>query len=415
MSALSIAFKDIQILLKDRGVLFQLILLPLIFILVIAGAFSGMDSEVEDTRIPLPIVDLDGGMRAQVLIEGIDRAGGVRSESMAQEHARQRLEAGEIQRVLTIPADFTNSLDQNEPTTLLITSQSNADAQETEAVRLVVEGVAQDMALENQILASLQQMGDMQANAPPEFQAAFSVERIQGQARAQFESASGRPLVSVQQRLPQLGEEQEQEEPSFAQTSVPGFTVLFVFLAAQNTARSIYDEKKVGSFRRLMAAPIGKASLLLGKVLPNFVLALIQFGIIFFFGSVVLGWFGFIPVSLGNDLLGLSLVALVVAFCSSTMGILIASLARTESQIGGVSTLLLWGLGIIGGSIIPTFILDQVLGPVPKIAPHYWANRALNDLMLRNLALMDVLPEMGFLLGFAALFILVGMWRFDFE
>jgi ABC-2 type transport system permease protein len=97
------------------------------------------------------------------------------------------------------------------------------------------------------------------------------------------------------------------------------------------------------------------------------------------------------------------------------MGVLIASLARTQAQIGGLSTLLLWGLGIVGGSIIPPFILDQVLGPVPRISPHYWANRALNDLMLRNLTLADILPELAFLLGFATLFIAIGMWRFDFE
>jgi ABC-2 type transport system permease protein len=257
-------------------------------------------------------------------------------------------------------------------------------------------------------------MGEMQANAPIEFQQAFSVERVQAQARQQFESSRTRPLVIVEQRVPQRGEAGAQE-PSFAQTSVPGFTVLFAFLAAGNTARSIYDEKKVGSFRRLMAAPLSKASLLVGKLLPNVILALIQFVVIFFFGSVVLGWLGFTPISLGHDPLGLVLAALLIAVCSSALGILIVSLARTEGQVTGLSTLFLWGLGIIGGSIVPTFVMDRVLGPLPKIAPHYWANAALNDLMLRDLALADVLPELGVLLGFAALCVVVGLWRFDFE
>lgn len=414
MSVLSIAYKDIQVLVKDRGSIFMLFLLPLIFILVIAGAFSGGEGVAADTRIPLPVVNLDGGARSLALIEEIQTAGGVSVEVTDAEAAGQWLDAGEIQRYLTIPPGFTAHLENNEVTTLRMTNHSSVDPEETEAVRLVVEGAAQDLALEHQILASLQQMAEMQANSPPAFKQAFSVERIQMQARQQFESSEKRPLVTVQQRVPQRGDEEEQE-PSFAQTSIPGFTVLFVFLAAQSTARSIYDEKKIGSFRRLLAAPISKTSLLLGKMLPNFLLAMIQFVIIFFFGSVVIGWLGFTPVSLGQDLIGLGLAALVIAFCSSAMGILIASLARTEAQIGGLSTLLLWGLGIFGGSIIPTFILDRLLGPAPKIAPHYWANRALIDLMLRNLTLTDILPEVGFLLGFAALFISIGVWRFDFE
>lgn len=414
MNAFSIAFKDIQILLKDRGALFQLVLLPLIFILVITGAFSSIDTGGSDTRIQLPVVNLDGGARAQTLIEGINTAGGVEVILMDEGTASTQLGEGGIQRLLTIPEDFTSDLDENEPVTLRITTRSEADAEQTEAVRLVVEGAAQDIALENQILASLQQMADMQVNAPPAFQTAFSAERIQAQARDQFESSKEHPLVVVEQRVPRQGNEQEQE-PAIAQTSVPGFSVLFVFLVAQTTARSIYDEKKGGSFRRLMAAPISKAALLLGKVIPNFLLAIIQFGIIFLFGSVVIGLIGFTPISLGSDYLALALATVVIALCSSAMGILIASLARTESQIGGLSSLLLWGLGIIGGSIIPTFIMDRILGPVPKIAPHYWANRALNDLMLRNLALPDILPEMGILLGFTALFIVIGLWRFDFD
>jgi ABC-2 type transport system permease protein len=414
MSAWSVAFKDIQILLRDRGALFQFFLLPLVFILVVAGAFSGTSTEAADTRIPLPVVDLDRGEHAQTLQAGIDLAGGVKVTPIDASLAESQLESGEIQRMLTIPAGFSLAIDQNEPVTLRLTNQSGADPEQTEAIRLVVEGVAQDLSLEFQILASLQQMGDMQANAPAEFQQAFSLERIQGQARMQFEAARTRPLIIVEQRTPRTGEEQEQE-PTFVQTSVPGFTVLFVFLVAQSTARSIYDEKKSGSFRRLLAAPITKASLLVGKTLPNFLLALVQFGVIFFIGRVAFTWLGFTPINLGHDALALVLTALVIAFCSSTMGILIASLAHTEAQIGGVSTLLLWGMGIIGGSIVPTFILDRILGPLPRIAPHYWANRALDDLMLRSLPLTEVLPELGVLLGFAALFIIIGLWRFDFE
>ena len=68
------------------------------------------------------------------------------------------------------------------------------------------------------------------------------------QAESQFEEGADRPLVTVEQKLP--GQESEKEElPSSAEVAVPGFAVLFVFLTAQTTARSIYDEKKVGSFR----------------------------------------------------------------------------------------------------------------------------------------------------------------------
>lgn len=414
MNALSIAFKDIQIFLKDRGALFQLILLPLIFIVVYSAVASGFESEDQDQRIPLPVVDLDGGEEANKLLDGLDKAGGVKVELIENEGAMQKLEENKISWLLTIPEDFTEGFSQGRIVTLRLINHPEANMEKIEAVRLVVEGVAQDMALESQILASLQQMGEMQANAPPEYQEAFSVEKTMAQAKSQFEQSQDRPLVTIEQTIP--GQESEKEElPSSAEVAVPGFTVLFVFLTAQSTARSIYDEKKVGSFRRLMAAPISKASLLAGKVLPNFITALIQTVIIFAFGAYGLSLLGFTPVKLGNDPVALGIAVILIALCSSALGVVIAALARTENQIGGLSTLLLWGLGTLGGSIIPYFILENMLGPIPMALPHFWANKALDDIMVRGMSLGEVSLALIMLLGFTVVFFLVGLWRFDFD
>jgi ABC-2 type transport system permease protein len=414
MNALNIAFKDIQIFLKDRGVLFQLFLLPLVFIIAYSAVAASFEAEEQDQRTPLPVVDLDGGQEAQTLLDGLDAAGGVKVEVIDGSDAMQKLEENEISRLLTIPEDFTEGISEGRTVTLRLVSHPDASLEKTEAVRLVIEGVAQDMALERQILASLQQMGEMQANAPEEYQEAFAIEKTIAQAKSQFERSQDRPLVTIEQTIP--GQESEIEElPSTAEVAVPGFTVLFVFLTAQSTARSIYDEKKVGSFRRLMSAPISKASLLAGKVIPNFITALIQTAIIFLFGAFGLSLMGFTPVKLGNDPLALVIAVLLIALCSSALGVVIAALARTENQIGGLSTLILWGLGTLGGSIIPYFILENMLGPIPMVLPHYWANKALDDIMVRGMMLGDVSLTLIMLLGFTLVFFLVGLWRFDFD
>lgn len=413
MKALSIAWKDLQILFKDRGALLLLLLLPLVFVIVFTGALGSIGQGEEDARIPLAVVDLDGGPSAQTLLEKIDDAGGVRVESYAQTEAMDKLDEGEIDRVLTIPSGLGTDLANGQPVTLRLVSGADADFKETEAVRLVVDGAASDMALEIQIFSALQQMGEMQASAIGSSDA-FGVERMQAQARSQFERAQTEPLVAVSQRTP--AQEVEQDEPySVSDIAVPGITVMFVFMAAQTAARSVYDEKKVGSFRRLLAAPMSKAALLGGKMLPNLVTGIIQSAVIFAFGIVGLRLLGMTPATLGNDPLATVLVVVLVALCSSAMGILIAAFAHTEGQIGGLSTLLMWVLALVGGSIIPLFILEKFLGPVPMVVPHYWANRALVDLMVRGGSLADVMVEMAVLLGFTVVFFAIGVWRFKFE
>lgn len=413
MKALSITLKDLQLLVKDRGSMFQFFLLPLLFVLVLSGGLGSIGSSTEDTRLALAVVDLDGGSAAQTLLAGIDAAGGVRAELYDQPEAESLLDENKLGRVLFIPADFSARLNEGRQATLRLVTHPDASTQETESVVLVVEGVASDMTLESQILSSLRQMGDMQAGDPVAEQA-FGTERLVEQARSQFEHSREQPLIVVKQTVPvQQGE--REETPDLGQAVLSGVTVLFVFLSAQNTASSIHDEKKSGSFRRLMAAPMSRAALLSGKILPNFFTALIQIVVIFGFGSLGLRLLGLTPVPLEDAPLGVALVSILTALCASALGIVIAALARTEGQIGGMGMLVLWGMGLLGGCIAPAFLLDRYLGPLPKIVPHYWANRAFDDLLIRGFGLQDVALELAALLGFCVLFFVIGLWRFDFE
>jgi ABC-2 type transport system permease protein len=350
--------------------------------------------------VSLPAVNLDDGEAAQTLIDNINKAGGVEVELVEQAEAQTQLEAGELTRLLTIPAGFSADLAANRPVTLRLVSHPDADVSETEAVRLVVDGAAQGMALQTQVMASLRHMGEMQAGAAPE-QQAFTAERVLAQAQSQFELADERPLVSIEQMQPgQLGSQEEPQSWGGTQTAIPSMTVLFVFLAAGTTAISIYSEKKVGSFRRLLAAPMRKGELLLGKMVPTFITALIQLAVIFGVGMFVFP---------------LLLIAVFIALCATGLGVLIAAFARTESQIGGYSATLLWVLGFLGGTFFPMYLLGGFLGQIGMVAPHYWANKAFYGVLVRGQDLAGVATEIAVLAGFTALFWVVGVWRFDFD
>lgn len=413
MNTLSVAFKDLQIMLKDRGTLFQLFILPLLFILVFSGALSAIGESQAVTLPTLAVVDLDGGTAAEELINKLGLDGSLTIQTTSILEAQSLLGENKVIGYLSIPREFTTSLQNSNPVELALITGSGSDPQKVEAARLVIESIAADMTLESQIIASLQQMGEMQANAPEEYQV-FDTERVLAQAHNQFEIAQTRPLIQVIQSVPQQ-EAGQISTVDLSQSAVPGFTVLFVFMAAQTTARSIFEEKKVGTFRRLVAAPLNKVELMIGKILPNFITALVQIVVILAFGSIGMRLLGLTPLPIEKSPLGVILVAILLALCSSAFGIAIAGIARTENQIGGLSTLLLWGMGLLGGSLIPLFILDRFLGPIPMIVPHYWANRAFDDLLIRGLGAANIALDLGVLLAFSLLFFVIGLWRFDFE
>jgi ABC-2 type transport system permease protein len=414
MKILSIAFKDLQVLFRDRGVLLELFLLPLVFIVVFSGAIGAIgQGEEKDERIPLKVADLDGGAAAGEFLARVDRAGGVRVEPIDEADGRAAIDQAKLAQMLVIPEGFSAELAAGRRAEVRLISHPNAGPERLEAVRLVLEGVASDLALEFQIMSALERMGEMQAGQPGA-EEIWTVDRAKAQARAQFERAATQPLVGVAQRVP-AREGASEIQVNMTDAAVPGFTVLFLFLAAQAAARSIYEEKKAGSFRRLLAAPVSRLALLLGKMLPAFLTALCQAAVIFAFGFWGLRLLGMPGITLGAHPWVTVLAVVVVALCSSALGILIAALAHTENQIGGLSSVVLWGLGVLGGSFIPLFILEPLLGPIPKLIPHYWANRTLLDTMVRGLGLADVGAGLAVLAGFALLFFAVGVWRFDFD
>ncbi len=159
-------------------------------------------------------------------------------------------------------------------------------------------------------------MGEMLTNVPDTF-TILAME--QGPAQA-------RPPVSLTTRVPERAVAPE-ELTAPAQLAVPSFTALFVFLTVQVATRSIYDEKRVGSFRRLLPSLISKANLLIGKILPSVIACLIQVAVMLGLGMLVLPLLGPPAFNSGNAPLAVALVALLMALCSSGPGILIAVMA----------------------------------------------------------------------------------------
>ena len=314
--------------------------------------------------------------------------------------------------MLYIPAGFTENVSAGRPVVLRIVSGSDADESQTEQIRAVIDGVAKELSLQSQIIAGLEQMGQMMG-MNPEGQQVFTAERIVLQAESQFVRAQSQPLVSVQRVLPDALR-REREEFSAVDLSVPGFTVLFVFLAATTTAMSLFSEKKSGTFRRLLAAPIRKSEVLLGKMLPNVLTTLIQIAFIFLLSALLLPIIGFGRLTLINPVALIS-VSLLIGLCSSALGLFLAALARTEKQINTLGAMILWVMGAVSGAFIPQFALGGFLGSVGKVVPHYWAIAAYQDVIVRGQGFSGIAFELLILGAFTVFFCAVGLWKFRFE
>lgn len=416
--------KDWAIFFKDRGAVLWLFVLPLVFIMIFSGLArlsmgdtSASSSDEKDERAPIAVVNLDPqGAIARQFVEDLNRQPAYRVELYEQEAAEQMLRKVKIARYLLIPADFRSRLAQGQPVTLTVVTHPDADASTTQTVIRFINGVSNDISLELQILDGIRQMGEMQANNPA-VQSSFNTERIMQQAKDQFERSRQAPLININERAPHTEEKEKTPLFDLSQSFVPGFCVLFVFLSASTVARSLFEERKSGALRRLVAAPITRATLLAGKMTPVFLLTLVQIAFIFLVGATLLPVLGFGALSIGQSPLAWALTSIIIALCSTCLGILIAGLVRTEAQVSGLSSALLWVAGFLGGAIFPPFIIQRmpVLNVLSRLVPQSYATTAYYDVLTRGKDLLDIWPNLLILLAFSALFFFVGTRRFKFE
>jgi ABC-2 type transport system permease protein len=230
---------------------------------------------------------------------------------------------------------------------------------------------------------------------------------LEGFSGGQDEEASYQSPVTFERVAP--ASFAVEEFPDSVEQNVPGYTIFGVFFIVQVLAGSLLQEKQEGTFRRLLVAPLSQSALLLGQLLPYYLINIIQVALMFAVGNLVFG------MSLGSSPLALLLVTMALAAAATGLGLLVAALGKTPKQVNGISTLLALTLAAVGGMMVPTFVMPEFMQLLAKISPHHWALIGYQDVIVRGLGVEAILLEISVLMGFAVVFFGFAVWRFRFE
>jgi len=407
---LATAWKDLKILFKDIGGIATLFLMPLMFIIVMSTALQGLFDNSADTQPwRLPVVNLDRGEYAAQVIAGLDDLDGIEvetsweGETMTRELAETIVTTGSRPLALVFPSNFSERIearaeaDQARTTIEFITDPA-APVQFIAPVQGMVFGAAERVA-ESQI-----------AQARIAAHLVSAVSSLPVEARPALEPVNieveGENAVEIKQIAP-AGMSVE-AEPDTYQQNVPGYTVLGVFFIIGTIASSILAEKREGTFRRLLVAPFPRSVLLVGKILPYYLVNLVQIAIMFGAAHLLFGMaFG--------DPVALMVISMTLAATATGLGIMIAAMGKTDTQTGGLTSLLTLTMSALGGCLMPAYIMPDFLQKLSRLVPHAWAMQAFQDVLVRGYGVVEILPEACILLGFAVAFFLIGVWRFRFE
>jgi ABC-type Na+ efflux pump permease subunit len=189
------------------------------------------------------------------------------------------------------------------------------------------------------------------------------------------------------------------------QILVPSYAVTFAFFLVLTVGWLFVAERRQGTLVRLRAAPLTRGQLLMGKFLPALGVSLFQ-GLFLMAG----GWLVF-GLSWGPSPWWLLAVIAATSFAATGLAMLVASLAKTETQVAVYGTLLVLVMALVSGSLMPRDLMPESVRRLSHITPHAWALDAYQQLLLNP----D--PNLGIvawacvaLIGYGAAFLTLA-WR----
>jgi len=203
-------------------------------------------------------------------------------------------------------------------------------------------------------------------------------------------------LLDRERRQPAVAvaEEVVGGSPDFINQFLPGIVVMYVLFSLTLSARVIVEERKRGTLERLLTTRLSVGGLYFGKFMSSVFRGFIQTFILLGLSYIVFRFFT--PVSF----LAALVVAFVFAAAAAALGMIIASVARSEDGAAWIGVVFTMTMVMLGGTFFQV-AEGSVLDTIGKISIITYGREALGTIIAGSGTLGDTVFQLTVLAGVA--------------
>jgi ABC-2 type transport system permease protein len=310
----AVARKEIHHIFRDHTTLVLVLFTPTLLLLLMAYALT-----VDIKHVPLAILDYDRSPTSTRLIQEITAGQDLQiyAYSRSMDEVQSYLMHGQIKAALIISPGFASQMLslKGMPMQVII------DGTEPESGYFAVDHIASRAeAFANQVLSSQMQATGLSAE---------SLQPLDLRLRTWFN-----PSMKSRNDL------------------IPGLISMVLGLPALSVALTLAHEREHGTLEQLMATPIGRAELMLGKMLPYILVGMAN---VILIPALAIAWFhipfhGSFPLFFG--------LSLIFLFSVLSMGIVVGVFMRTQAAALALSFLVIF---------FPGFFLTGIFFPLASM------------------------------------------------
>jgi len=361
-----VAWKDLMELFRNKLGLIMLVLMP-IFMMTMVGFIYPSDTSI--SHVSVALVNEDKGDGSAMLIMALEKMNNS-TEMMTMTNAsslnevRDMIQRGEVEGGIVIASNFTSSLMNGKQGTItIVTDQSNPQT---------------SMLLQTALNKVFEQIGTLVAE-----------QNVQGLGVNEGNSLAVVKPYSVQTEGAVPG------HFSYFDFIAPGIMAMTVMMSVMTgLPAAISHEREVGTLDGMMAAPISRLAIILGKTLAQTARGLLQ-GILILALAVAL--FG---VTIHGSILLVFALLLLGVFSFVGLGVVITSFAKDQETAMMIMMTLMFPMMFLSGVFFPIQQMPWYMQDISKFLPLTYAATALRKVMVLGAGVSMITTELAVLIGF---------------
>ena len=425
---------DITLYFSSRRALVMNVVAPIAIAAFFGYVFSPQQQKAP--HVPVAVVDLDGSALSKSVVAAMTADSSLDVLAVSESEAGTLVANGKVSAAIVLPEKFGAMASsalfaaRDKPTIKLIEDPSKA--MEVSLVQgLLMQHVMQTVTraafsgggLSPELVSGWRR--DLAApdnTLPVESRSALtglfdSLEKVQSQQAQQAKQpatatattgSSGGLTQPFDLKKESMTAGSEKSYNGYAH-SFAGMSVQFILFMGVDLGIALLLARRLGLWKRLRAAPLSRATLLGSRMASGTIIAATLLALIF---AAAIAFFG---VRIYGSVPGFVAIGLAFSVMTATFGLFIAAVGKTPEATRGLAILATLIMVMLGGAWVPSFIFPQWLQTISLAVPTRWAVDGFDAMTWRGLGFDAAIAPTAVLLGFAALFALLALWRFDWD
>lgn len=396
-------YKEVLLLSRDIGGLAILFVMPLVLVVTITLIQDSTFRSINDNKIPILWVDNDKGEVSKSIYDGLAASKSFTIiDKESDSEAKDLVFKGKYQLAIVIPPHLSSGLEKKVALNVegLLskfgleeeTPQSEKTDLEKKEVVLYFDPATQ-IAFKNSIKNGIDKM--IFKIETQTIYKAFQSQITDDETEAIFDTES---FITFKEISP--GTDENEIIPNSVQHNVPAWTLFAIFFIIVPLSINMVKEKSQGTFVRLRTNPVSYLTVLGGKTVVYLTVCLIQFGLMLGIGVYFFPILGLPSLEVSGKIPLLFLVAIFAGLAAIGLGLLLGTVAKTQEQSAPFGATFVVILAALGGVWVPVFIMPKFMQALSNLSPMNWGLNAFYDVFLRNVGIMDVIPELALLFLF---------------